>query len=116
MDYIDFCKNYFAVTNLPINLVNEDEVLFSSLGDLLGLTATNPTKIYPSDFNPEFRAQDPDIVYGAVKIEATGDYIMLGPAFSFPPDPFCLLACAAIFCLLGKKNPLAGLSRWHLSL
>ncbi len=86
MDYIDFCKNYFAVTNLPINLVNEDRVLFSSLGDLLGLTATNPTKIYPSDFNPEFRAQDPDIVYGAVKIEATGDYIMLGPAFSFPPD------------------------------
>ncbi|MCI9234349.1 MAG: hypothetical protein HFG24_00045 [Anaerotruncus sp.] len=40
----------------------------------------------------------------------------LPAAFSFPPDPFCLLACAAIFCLLGKKNPLAGLSRWHLSL
>lgn len=86
MDYIAFCKNYYAVTNLPVNLVNDDGVLYSSLGDLLGIPAANPIGIYPSEFNPEFRAQDPDIVYGAVKIEATGDYIMLGPAFSFPPD------------------------------
>lgn len=35
--------------------------------------------------------------------------------FSLPPDPFCLLACAASFCLLGRKNPLAGLSCWRLS-
>lgn len=86
MDYIAFCKNYYAVTNLPLNLVNDDGVLYSSLGDLLGIPAANPIGIYPSKYNPEFRAQDPDIVYGAVLVEATGDYIMLGPAFSFPPD------------------------------
>lgn len=86
MDYIAFCKNYFSVTNLPVNLVNDNGVLYSSLGDLLGIPAANPIGIYPGEFNPEFRAQDPDIVYGSVRIEATGDYIMLGPAFSFPPD------------------------------
>ncbi len=86
MDYIAFCKNYYAVTNLPLNLVNDDGVLYSSLGDLLGIPAANPIGIYPSKYNPEFRAQDPDIVYGAVLVEATGYYIMLGPAFSFPPD------------------------------
>lgn len=86
MDYIEFCKNYFATTNLPVNLVNEDGVLYSALGDLLGISAMNPIPLYPGSFNPEFRAQDPDIVYGSVQIEATGDYIMLGPAFSFPPD------------------------------
>lgn len=86
MDYIAFCKNYYAVTNLPLNLVNDDGVLYSSLGDLLDIPAANPIGIYPSKYNPEFRAQDPDIVYGAVLVEATGDYIMLGPAFSFPPD------------------------------
>ena len=86
MDYITFCKNYFAVTNLPINIINDNEVLYSSLGDLLGIPAANPIGLYPSEFNPEFRAQDPDIVYGSVMIEATGDYIMLGPAFPFPPN------------------------------
>lgn len=86
MDYIAFCKNYFTVTNLPVNLVNDDGVLYSSLGDLLGIPASNPIGLYPSEYNPEFRAQDPDIVYGSVRIEATGDYIMLGPAFSFTPD------------------------------
>lgn len=86
MDLIHFCKNYFAVTHIPVNLVNNDGVLYSSLGDLLGIPASNPIGIYPGEFNPEFRAQDPDIVYGAVLVEATGDYIMLGPAFSFPPD------------------------------
>ena len=29
-----------------------------------------------------------------------------------PVDPFTLLSCAAVFCLLGARNPLAGEKRW----
>ena len=84
MDYINFCKNYFAVTRIPVNLVNDDEILYSSLEELLHVPAVNPVTIWPGDFNPEFRCLSPDIVYGSVLIEETGDYVMLGPAFSVP--------------------------------
>lgn len=30
------------------------------------------------------------------------------------PDPFDLLACAAVYCLLGKANPLNGVDLWRL--
>ena len=32
--------------------------------------------------------------------------------FSRAPDPFILLAAAAVFCLLGRRNPLAGQEKW----
>ena len=34
-------------------------------------------------------------------------------ALARPVEPFTLLAAAAICCLLGRKNPLAGLTRWQ---
>ena len=84
MDYISFCKNYFAVTRIPVNLVNNSGPMYSSLSELLQIPATHPVFIYPGDFNPEFRCVSPDIVYGSVQIESTGDYVMLGPVFSIP--------------------------------
>lgn len=84
MDYVAFCKNYFAVTGLPVNLVNNEEVLYSSLSELLHIPPANPTFIWPADYNPEFRCLSSDIVYGSVQIERTGDYVMLGPIFSVP--------------------------------
>lgn len=35
-------------------------------------------------------------------------------AFDKPPEPFDLLACAAVHCLLGEKNPLNGTELWQL--
>lgn len=84
MDNIAFCQNYFAITGLPINLVNNHEILYSALSDLLHIPATNPVTIWPADYNPEFRCLSSDIVYGSVQIESTGDYVMLGPIFSVP--------------------------------
>lgn len=84
MDYISFCKNYFAVTRIPINLVNNSGPLYSSLSELLHIPATHPVFIYPASNNPEFRCLSPDIVYGSVQIESSGDFVMLGPAFSIP--------------------------------
>lgn len=84
MDHITFCKNYFAVTGIPVNLVNHDGVLYSALGELLDIPANNPVEIWPAEHNPEFRCLSPDIVYGSVLIEGTGDYVFLGPVFSIP--------------------------------
>jgi len=84
MDYIAFCKNYFAVTGLPVNLVNNDEILYSSLSDLLHIQAVNPTKIWPQDHNPEFRCLSSDIVYGSVQIENTGLYSDSDPCAVLP--------------------------------
>lgn len=36
-------------------------------------------------------------------------------AFDQPPEPFDLLACAAVYCLLGEANPLSGIDLWQLS-
>ena len=27
MNYIDFCKNYFNVTNIPVSLLKKDDIL-----------------------------------------------------------------------------------------
>ena len=35
-------------------------------------------------------------------------------SFSSYIEPFSLLSCAAVFCLLGKDNPLSGLRLWQL--
>lgn len=84
MDYVTFCKNFFSVTGLPVNLLNDKEVLYSSLGELLGIPATNSVTIWPAECNPEFRSLSSDIVYGSVQIEGTGDYVMVGPVFPIP--------------------------------
>lgn len=84
MDHITFCRNYFAVTGLPVNLVNDAGVLYSSLGDLLDIPANNPVDIWPAEHNPEFRSLSSDIIYGSVLIEETGDYVFVGPVFSIP--------------------------------
>lgn len=84
MNYITFCKNYFSVTRIPVNLITTHEVLYSTLGDLLGVHASSPVEIWPAEHNPEFRFLSPDIVYGSVQIEATGEFVMIGPVFSIP--------------------------------
>lgn len=84
MDYIQFCKNYFSITGIPVNYASEQTILYSTLSNLMHTDAESPGYIYPSTKNPEFRSISPDIVYGSVQIEATGDYIFLGPVFSVP--------------------------------
>ena len=84
MDYIPFVKNYSAITGIPVNLINEKGPIYSSIAEQLDIPTTNPVEIYPAEHNPEFRFISPDIVFGAVKIESTDKYIILGPVFSVP--------------------------------
>lgn len=84
MDYIQFCKNYFSITGIPTHFADSGGVLYSTLSDQMQTNAVSPVAIYPAEKNPEFRSLSPDIVYGSVQIESTGEYIFLGPVFSVP--------------------------------
>lgn len=84
MDHIQFCKNYFSITGIPTNLADSDGVLYSTLSTLMHTSTTSPVTIWPAEKNPEFRSLSPDIVYGSVQIESTGEYLFLGPVFSVP--------------------------------
>ena len=87
MDYVLFVKNYSAITGIPVNLITENGFIYSSLSEQLNIPPTSSVPLYPADYNPEFRFVSPDIVFGAVKIETTDQYIILGPVFSVPiPD------------------------------
>lgn len=84
MDYVLFVKNYSAITGIPVNLITENGFIYSSLSEQLNIPPTSSVPLYPADYNPEFRFVSPDIVFGAVKIETTDQYIILGPVFSVP--------------------------------
>ena len=84
MDYISFIKNYSVITGIPVNLINENGPIYSSMAEQLDIPLTNPVIIYPAEYNPEFRFVSPDVVFGSVKIESADEYIILGPVFSVP--------------------------------
>ncbi len=47
---------------------------------------------------------------------STSEPFELPVSLPHPMDPFTLLSCAAVFCLLGQKNPLIGLPLWAVHL
>lgn len=84
MDYISFCKNYFSITNIPINLLSNGVVVYSVIGEMLSIPSQLYWDIFPSEYNPSFCRLSPDLEYGRVQIENTEYDLILGPAFSVP--------------------------------
>jgi len=88
MDYTAFCKNYFAVTNIPVSLMEKNEAVYFAIGELLSLKPAHFTEFFwefPFDApNPAFCHYSPDIEYGCVHVEGTDYRIILGPSFSIP--------------------------------
>lgn len=88
MDYIKFCRNYFALTNIPVALLEGDIPVYSALGEMLGIEDHNPQTVFWQDgyeaTNPTFCRYSPEIEYGCLHIENTHHYIILGPVFSVP--------------------------------
>lgn len=88
MNYVNFCKNYFTISNIPVNLLKKDQPIYSAVGERLSL---KPSKNYlvfweivPDVSNPGFCSYSPDIEYGWIHIEGTDYHIVLGPAFNIP--------------------------------
>lgn len=86
MDYISFCRNFFAATNIPISLLKNNEPVYSTLGEMLSIIPSSSTQweLFPLERNPVFCALSPDLEYGRVHIDDTDYDVIVGPAFSVP--------------------------------
>lgn len=84
MDYAAFCRNYFAVTRMPIDLLYRNQPVYSALGELLHIAPDHSFEVFPLSHNPSFCALSADIAYGRVHVEGTDYDIFVGPAFSVP--------------------------------
>lgn len=101
MDYISFCRNFFAATNIPISLIKNNKPLYSAFGELLSITppALSQWELFPLERNPVFCALSPDLEYGRIHIEDTDYDIILGPAFSVPLTEALVRQCMHEFML-----------------
>lgn len=84
MNYISFCKNFFAAANIPLSLLKNGDPEYSALGETMGIPSLSHWNLFPVEKNPCFCALSPDIEYGRVHIENTDYDVILGPAFSVP--------------------------------
>lgn len=84
MNYINFCKNYFSVTNIPTSLIKKNEPVYSTIGSYCSIETTGQWAMAPIEQNPNFYRHSPDIEYGGVLIEGTDYFMVLGPVFSVP--------------------------------
>ena len=84
MDYIAFCRQFYATTGIPTVLYQDGVLRYSALSELLGLEPQDSWPVYDPDRNPEFAAINPDLEYGHVRIEGRGVDLFLGPVFTAP--------------------------------
>ena len=84
MDYITFCKHFFAATGIPTVLYFEGHIVYSALAEHLSLQPADDWIIYTPSRNPEFSCINPDLEYGHVRIEGTGYDLFIGPLFTVP--------------------------------
>lgn len=86
MDYIAFCKNYYAATGIPTSLVNRHHSLYATITELLSIPPYRNHEIDPSGLDfPCLNNYNPDIEYGMVAIDGTDEMIVLGPIFGIRP-------------------------------
>lgn len=93
MDYLSFCKNYFSATSIPVNLLDREKVLYSSIRTTADIPQYN--NYYVPDVLPNcpcFSHYDPSIEYGIIRINQTSMFIVLGPVFETEITPEILNA------------------------
>jgi AraC-like DNA-binding protein len=84
MDYIAFCKHFFAATGIPTALYFEGHIVYSALAEVLSFQPLDAWTIYTPSRNPEFSCINPNLEYGHVRIEGTGYDLFIGPLFTVP--------------------------------
>lgn len=104
MDYISFCRSFFAATNIPISLIKNDKPMYSALGELLSITppTLSQWELFPLERNPVFCALSPDLVHGRVHIDGTDYDVIIGPAFSVPLTDQLVRQCMREFMLTSE--------------
>lgn len=88
MDYTAFCRNYFALTNIPLSLIQGKTAVYSSIAESVGMAAEMPSNVFwengDLETNPTFGRFSPEFEYGCIHIEHTDYYVAVGPVFSVP--------------------------------
>lgn len=84
MDYISFCKSFFAATNIPVSLLKNNIDIYSSFGEMLSINPQIQWELFPLEQNPVLCAYSPDLQYGRVHVDHTDYDIIVGPAFNVP--------------------------------
>jgi AraC-like DNA-binding protein len=88
MDYVNFCKNYVAVTNIPITLMKKNTPIYSAICERLSIKPTKTFQVFweisSLEPNPRLCRYSPNLEYGWIHIEGTDYYVVIGPAFSIP--------------------------------
>ena len=50
MNYVTFCKNYYAVTGIPTNLITEAGAIYSALSEQLHISTESPYPLLIPNF------------------------------------------------------------------
>lgn len=82
METIPFCRKFFSATGIPVTLISGGKPVYTSLGEMLSYQPEISWMVYSPGRNPEFNAATPDLEYGHVRIEETGDDLFIGPIFT----------------------------------
>ena len=86
MDYIAFCKNYYAATRIPIDLLKGNTPVYTTIGSMLSMPSYRTHEIDTSGLNlPCLNNYNPDIEYGMIEVKGTDLLIILGPNFGIHP-------------------------------
>ena len=87
MDYIDFCKKYYATTKIPISLLLGTAEKYSTIGELFSVEPLTDYPVLAGGPNPSIHFYSSEIIYGCICIEETDYVIILGPIFECPVTP-----------------------------
>ena len=82
MRCVDFCRRYHAATGVHMALLEEDKAVWSSIADLLDLPLQDGWPAWYGEQNPVFCSIPPHTLYGIVRLQETGQRVVLGPVFS----------------------------------
>lgn len=69
MNYVTFCKNYYAVTGIPTNLITEAGAIYSALSEQLHISTESPYPVYPPIIIPNFVLHLPTLYMALSKLK-----------------------------------------------
>ena len=87
MNYIDFCKQYYATSKIPTNLLKGINEVYSTIGELFSLKSVDSYPFLAGGPNPSIHFYSSEILYGCICMEDNDYAIILGPVFECPVTP-----------------------------
>lgn len=105
MDYIAFCKNWFAATRMPIDLLMDGKPVYSSLSGLMDFSPQLVFELFPMTHNPSYCTMNSDVDYGRVHIDGTSYDIILGPVFTVPVTDALVSMYMSELMIPAEKRP-----------